>query len=200
MKGISRFAAALSLAFSIYGTLARAQEAAPAPAIPVIPEDQQATKEQLARLMDVMRVRQQMTTVTRTMPAVMQQQFQQQFDQMKKDYPQMSSLTDDQQKAMSQTMDRFFQRAMSLYPADEMVTDASEVYQKHLSRPDVEATIVFYSSAAGQHILDMVPAMMQEFMPMVMEKLQARMQPLILEMTKEMAGIATSSEGKSTQK
>jgi hypothetical protein len=118
---------------------------------------------------------------------------------MKKDYPQTSSMTEDQQQAMSKVMASFMERTMTLYPADEMIADVTALYQKHLSRPDVEATIVFYSSPAGQHVLDMVPAVMQELLPTVMQKTQERMKPLILEMTKQMAEIATSA-GKPAQK
>jgi len=201
MKGIAGAVAVLGLGLSICGGIVRAQEASPAPpAIPVIPEDQQATKEQLARLIDVMRVREQMSSMKRTMPAIVQQSFQQQLEQMKKDYPQMASMSEDQQKAMSQIMGSYMQRAMTLYSADEVIGDVTALYQKHLGRDDVEATIAFYSSPSGQHVLDMVPAVMQELLPTVMQKMQERMKPLILDMTKQMAEIATSRAGKSTQK
>ena len=200
MKQIPLGVGILSVGLAMGGPAARAQADEPAPAIAVIAEDQQATREQLARLIEVMRVKQQMGSMTRTMPAIMQQQFQQQLDQMKKDYPQMSSLTVDQQAAMNKVMAGFMERAMTLYPADEMVADVTALYQKHLSRPDVEATIVFYSSPAGQHVLDMVPAVTQELLPTVMQKTQERMKPMILEMTRQMAEIATSGARKPAQK
>lgn len=194
MKGIREAAAAISIGLAMCGTLTRAQELSPAPpaAVPVIPEDQQATNEQLAKLIDVMRVKQQMSAMTRTMPAIMQQQFKQQMEGMKKEYPQLSSLSEDKQQAMSKVMASYMERAMTLYPADELIADVTALYRKHLSRPDVEATIAFYSSPSGQHVLDMIPAVMQELVPTVMQKTQERMKPLILEMTKQMAEIATS--------
>jgi hypothetical protein len=64
----------------------------------------------------------------------------------------------------------------------------------------VEATIAFYSSPAGQYVLDMIPAVMQELLPMVTQKTQERMQPLMLEMTKQMAKISASGAGKASQK
>jgi hypothetical protein len=200
MKRISGTVAALSLGLSIFGSVVRAQEASPAPAVAIVPEDQRATKEQLAQLIEVMRVKQQMSSMTRSMPAIMQQQFQQQMDQMKKDYPQMASLTADQQQAMNNIMRSFMEQAMSLYSSDEVIADVTALYQKHLAQPDVEATIVFYTSPAGQHVLDMVPAVMQELLPTVMQKMQERMRPMILEMTKQMAEIATSGADKSSQK
>jgi uncharacterized protein len=196
MKSNRVGAVALSTILALGGMLARAQANEPSQAVPVVPEDQQATKEQLARLFDAMRIKQQMAAMTRNMPVLMQQQFEQQVEQMKKDNPQMSSMTDDQQEAIKKVMSSFMERAMSLYPADEMIGDLTMIYQKHLSRPDVEATIAFYSSPAGQHVLDMAPVMMQEFMPTVMQKTQDRMRPMILEMTKQMAEITTSAPGK----
>ena len=204
MKSIRAGAIILSIGLAISGALARSQatEASPsAPvAVPLIPEDQQASKEQLAQLFDVMRIKQIMASMTRSMPAMMQQQFQQQMEQMKQDYPQMSSLPEDRQQAIKKVMTSFMEGALNLYPADEMIADMTASYQKHLSRPDVEATIAFYSSPAGQHVLDMAPAMMQEFMPTVMRKTQDRMRPLIMEMTKQMAEIVTSGAGKPAQK
>lgn len=197
MKGNRVGAVVLSMILAMGGTLARAQANEHWSAIPVIPEDQQATKEQLTRLFEVMRIKQQMAAMTRNMPLFMQQQFEQQVEQMKKDNPRMSSMSDDQQQAIKKVMSSFMERAMSLYPADEMIVDLTVIYQKHLSRPDVEATIAFYDSPAGQHVLDMAPVMMQEFMPTVMQKTQDRMRPLILAMTKQMAEITTSAPSKS---
>ena len=203
MKGVGAGIAILSMALAAGGRISPAQASeasSPAVVVSMIPEDQQATKEQLAQLFDVMRVKQQMASMTRSMPAMMQQQFQQQMEQMKQEYPQMSSLPEDRQQAMKKVMNNFMERSLDLYPADEMIADLTAIYQKHLSQPDVEATIAFYSSPAGQHVLDMGPAMMQEFMPMVMQKTQDRMRPLIVEMSKQMAEIATSGAGKPAQK
>lgn len=197
--GLEAMVLGVGLAMSGSATWAQANEA-PATAPVVIPEDQQASKEQLGRLFDVMRIKQQMAGITRTMPALMQQQFQQQLQQMQKDNPKMNSLNQEQQQAMSNVMSRFMQQAMTLYGSDELIADMTALYQKHLSRVDVDSTIVFYSSPAGQHVLDMVPTIMQEFMPTVTQKTQDRMKPLILEMTKEMAEITTPGADKPSQK
>jgi hypothetical protein len=50
-------------------------------------------------------------------------------------------------------------------------------------------------------MLDMVPVVMQEFLPNFMQKMQTRMRPLLVEMAKEMAEIAKPAEaGKPQQK
>jgi hypothetical protein len=195
MKFMGKGALLLGMGLALSGPClwAQAEEssAAPAASAPLVPEDQQASKEELSRLFEVMRVKQQMAGMTRTMPALVRQQFQQQLEQMQKDNPQTASLNDEQQQAMKHLMGAFMERAMNLYGSDEMIADMTALYQKHLSRPDVEATIAFYGSPAGQHVLDMVPAIMQEFLPTVMQKTQDRMKPLILDMQKQMVAITS---------
>ncbi len=196
MKGIRIGAVVLGMGLVLSGTVVFAQTNDAAPAAPstpavVIPEDQQASKEQLARLFEVMRIKQQMAGMTRAMPSMVQQQFQEQLQQMQQENPRM---------AMKSVMGKYTQRAMNLYGSDEMIADMTALYQKHLSRPDVESTIAFYSSPAGQHVLDMVPTIMQEFVPTVMQKTQNRMKPLILDMQKEMMAITTPGADKPSQK
>jgi hypothetical protein len=164
-----------------------AQPAAPAATAATIPVDQQPTKEQLAKLFDLMRVHEQLASVTKMMPALMQQQFAAQAKQMQKDHPEIPTQTEEQQKASAKVMNKFMERAMNLYGSDEMIADMSSLYQKHLSRSDVDGIIAFYSSPSGQHMLDMMPVIMTEFMPTVMRRVQERIAPLTTEMIKEMA-------------
>jgi len=158
-------------------------------AAPEIPVDQQPTTEQLNKLFEVMKVRTQLATITKMMPQMLQQQLTTQFKGMQKDHPEMGSMTDDQQKAASEIMGRYMGRVMNLYTADEMVSDMGAIYQKHLSASDVDATIAYYSSPAGEHMLELVPVIMQEFLPIVTTRIQERIKPVLEQMTKEMEGV-----------
>jgi hypothetical protein len=171
---------------------AQPPEVAPSPAT-VIPPDQQATKEQMAKLFEVMRVREQMASMTKMMPSMMQQQMQQQFKQTQKVHPELAQMTEEQQQACAKVMSKYMEKVMTLYTSDEMFADMASLYQKHLTRSDVDETIAFYSSPAGKHMLDMVPVIMQEYMPMVMERIQDRISPLIDEMTKDMEAAIKSN-------
>jgi hypothetical protein len=151
----------------------------------VIPPDDQASKEQLAKLFDVMQLRQQMASMTKTLPAMMQQQISQQIKSMATSSS-GSSLTPEQQAAVATLMKKYMEKAMSLYPADEMIADLSGIYQRHLSREDVESVIAFYSSPAGQHMLELSPAVMKEYVPLVMSRMQERSKALTDEMKKDM--------------
>ena len=175
---------------SIAQTPAVQPAAAPeAAAVPAIPADQQPTKEQLAKLFELMHVNQQLASITKMMPALVQQQMQAQAKQMQKDHPEMATMTEEQQQAAAKVTAKFMERAMSIYSANEMIADMSALYQKHLSRADVDGMIAFYSSPVGQHMLNVVPAIMQEYMPMVMQRMQDRIKPLSDEMTKEMGEV-----------
>ena len=67
-------------------------------------------------------------------------------------------------------MSKYVEKSMDLYPADEMLTDMGAIYQRHLSKDDVDGLIVFYSSPTGQHLLDAQPVIAKEYMPLVMGK------------------------------
>ena len=136
-----------------------------------------------------MRVRTQLATITKMMPQMMQEQFTLQFKAIQKEHPEMGSMTDDQQKAAAEIMGRYMGKVMGLYTADEMVSDMAAIYQKHLSASDVDATIDYYSSPAGQHMLELVPVIMQEFLPIVTTRIQERIKPVIEQMTKEMEAV-----------
>jgi len=152
-----------------------------------IPPEQQATRAQLDNLFEVMHVRDQIAAMAKTMPQVMQKAFSDQVEQMEKEHPEMTPGTEEQKQTAAKIMGKYMTRVMTLYPPDEMIEDMASLYQKHLSARDVDAMIGFYSSPAGQDMLAMVPVIMKEYMPMVMKKMQERIQPAVDELTKERA-------------
>jgi hypothetical protein len=197
MKNASYIAVVLGMGLTLASWTAAqspADQPASIPAVAaVVPPDQQPTKEQLARLFELMRVREQLASITKMMPALIQQQMQAQFRQRQKDHPEMASMTEEQQKASGKVMSKFMERVLNLYASDEMFSDMATLYQRHLTRSDVDGMIAFYSSPAGQHMLDMMPVIMQEFLPMELQRVDERVKPLIDEMTKEMEDTIKSS-------
>jgi len=159
-----------------------------------VPADQQPTKEQLAKLFDVMRLRVQMKSMRQIVPSMVQQQIKSAMNQTEADLPPGSKLTPEQREKMQEVMQKYVGKAMDLYPADEMLTDMSTIYQRHLSKDDVDGMIAFYSSPAGQHLLDMQPVIAQEYMPMIMGKVAQRSQSLTKEMMAEMAEIVPNAK------
>jgi hypothetical protein len=155
------------------------------PQLRVIPPDDQPSKEQMARLFDAMRLRQQMANMTKTLPAMIQQQVSQQIKSLTANTS-GTPLTAEQQAAVDQLMKKYMERALSLYPPDEMIADLSGIYQRHLSKEDVDGIIAFYSSPAGQHMVELAPVAMKEYMPLVMGRMQERSKALAEEMKKDM--------------
>ena len=155
------------------------------PQLRVIPPDDQPSKEQMARLFDAMRLRQQMANMTKTLPAMIQQQVSQQIKSLTANTS-GTPLTAEQQAAVDQLIKKYMERALSLYPPDEMIADLSGIYQRHLSKEDVDGIIAFYSSPAGQHMVELAPVAMKEYMPLVMGRMQERSKALAEEMKKDM--------------
>ena len=159
----------------------------------------QATPEQLAKLFEVMRVKEQMQSMRQIVPQMVQQQIQTTMKQTEANLPSGTKLTDEQRERMQQVMTKFVGKAMDLYPSDEMLTDMTGIYQKHLSKDDVDGLIAFYSSPAGEHLLDAQPLIAREFMPIVMNKVAERSQSMIKEMAKEMTEIVPAAKGATTK-
>jgi len=161
---------------------------------PVIAPENQASAEQVAKLFEVMRIKQQMQSMKTMIPGMVQQQIQSAMRQTEESMPAASKPTQEQREKMQAIMSKYVAKSMELYPADEMLTDMTAIYQKHLSKNDVEGLVAFYSSPAGQHLLDAQPVIAQEYMPMVMGKVGQRSQAMTKEMMKEIADVAPASK------
>src|SRR5690349_19462029 len=61
-------------------------------------------------------------------------------------------------------VDKFAESLFKDMPVDEMLDAMVPIYQKHLSKGDLDAILAFYGSPAGKKLLREQPAMMQEGM------------------------------------
>lgn len=158
-----------------------------AAAASAIPADQQATKEQIEKLFDVMQLHKQMEAMMNMMPGLVEQSFREQMKSLSEKLP--SGLSSENQAALEKVMSKYVQKAMTAYPIDEMIADAVPVYQRHISRDDANAVIAFYSSPAGQRLLAEQPAIMREYMAVLMPRMQERSKALTDEMEAEIQQI-----------
>ena len=196
------FATALVIGFVVSASFVRSQEgpppaasttASPESTPSAIPPDQQPTKQQLAKLFELMKIREQTASMTQTLTGMIQQQLQQQEKEMTANQPESANLTPEKQEALDKVMNRFLEKAISIYTVDEMLDDMAGIYQKHFTREDVNAYIAFYSTPAGQRLLQVTPVIMQEYVPVVMQRVQERSKALTDEMSKEIADVLKSS-------
>ncbi len=196
------FATALVIGFVVSASLVRSQASPPAaaPAMaspestePVIPPDQQPTKQQLAKLFEVMQIREQVASVMQMFPVMIQQQVRQQEKEITANQPESARMTPEQQAALDKLTERYLEKAMTLYSVDEMLDDMAAIYQRHFTREDVDIYIAFYSTPAGKHLLQMTPVIMQEYVPVVMQRVQERSKALTADMSKEITDVLKSS-------
>jgi hypothetical protein len=158
----------------------------PATPAEVVPLDQQASREQLAKLFEVMRLRQQFDSLVKMLPDMVAQQVRSQMQEMTARMPNAEKLTADQQAALDKLMQKYMDKARTIYPVDQMIADAITVYQRHMSRQDVESYLAFFSSPPGQHFLDAQPVIMKEYLPLAMQRAQENSRELNAEMAADL--------------
>jgi hypothetical protein len=193
MNKAVKFAVVVGIGLALLPLTAIAQEpagqAATAPAAaPVTPPEEQPTKTQLANLFEVMHVREQMQSMMKMLPAMIQKQMQEQAKEMASKQS-GGALTPTQQEAFAKMMGKYMEKALNIYTTDELIDDMGAIYQRHLTSSDVDALIGFYSSPAGQHLLAAQPAIMAEYMPLVMKRAGERAKELSEELTRDLKNL-----------
>lgn len=162
------------------------------------PPKDQATTAQFATLFEKMRIRDQVQQIRNLIPTMVEGQIREQARALNSQAG--SSLTADQRARLEELSHKYVEKAMNMYPVDEMIADMTPIYQKYLTREDVDGMIAFYSSLAGQHLLDAQPKIAKEYMPMVMQRVQERTRTLIVQMMKEAAEITQAPKSSAPQK
>jgi uncharacterized protein len=125
-----------------------------------------ASKEDVAKLFEVMHIRDMMKQV---MDIAVKQSGQMVRNQMKKDFPNMPADQAAQAEAM---MDDMFKAL----PTEQILQNMVPIYQKHFTKGDMDAILAFYSSSAGQKFIKETPAITQESMQASYGLLQQYMQ------------------------
>jgi len=144
--------------------------------------DTPATREDVVKLFKVMKVHEQVRAV---MDAMVKQQRTMMHDMIAKKYPDTS---DEEFRRYDSVMGDF----MKKFPMDAMLDDMIPVYQKHLSKTDVEAMSAFYTSPTGEKLLHDLPAMTTESM----QAMAPRLQTMLDDMTKRVERMANEEHEK----
>lgn len=79
-------------------------------------------------------------------------------------------------------VDRFAETLFKGMPVDEMVDAMVPIYQKHLTKEDIDVILAFYASPVGQKLQREQPAMMQEGMQVGGEIGRKRMAAMMQQM------------------
>jgi hypothetical protein len=127
--------------------------------------DAAASVDDIKKMFDVMHIRDQMKLV---MEQVSQQMRSMSHDQIRKSQP---NVTDNDLAKLDAISDEVM-KGMSV---EGLLDDMTPVYQKHLSKSDVEAMIGFYSTPTGQKILREMPSMTRDGMQAMQPRLRQMM-------------------------
>ena len=116
------------------------------------------TREEVLKLFDLLQI-------TKTMDAVInatKQQSMEVAEQMIQE--KMPDATPEQQKKVREMVGEVMREALGPAAINEMLEATVPVYQRHLTKADMDAMVAFYSSPVGQKILHEQPTMIQESM------------------------------------
>ncbi len=136
---------------------------------------QQASKEDVMKLLDTMRVKEQTAALLQVT-----------FDDAKTAARQ-AFLADVEKPTPEdmQRLDRLLDGFTRAFSVDQMIEDMVPIYQKHLTKSDVEGLIAFYSTPLGQKLLNEMPAMTEEAMQVSSERMRSRLDEMMEKIKKE---------------
>ncbi len=142
--------------------------------------------EQVAKLLGLLRVRDQLEITLDAMKQQVKDEAARSFSDK------IPDPTPEQLKRVDLMVDEVF-RDVSL---DDLIQDLVPVYQRHLTRSDVRALIAFYSSPPGQKILREQSAMMKESMQVAGASQQKRMEALLAKLEVRMQQLIAQEQNK----
>jgi hypothetical protein len=128
--------------------------------------DTPSSRDDIMKLFAVMKVHDQTRLV---MESVAAEQRAMMHDGLRKRYPQIT-------EAEMARLDQATLDIMRDVSVDDMLDDMIPIYQKHLSKKDVDAMSAFYASDTGQKLLREMPAMTSESMRATAPRMQAIME------------------------
>ena len=113
---------------------------------------QPPTKEDVLKFMELMHLKQ---TLVQLYDGMAKQSMAAAEDAFKRKVP-------DATEQQITAVDNFAEGLFKDLPVEELLDAMVPIYQKHLTKADLDAVLAFYSSPAGQKLLGEQPAMMQE--------------------------------------
>jgi len=137
--------------------------------------DGPATHAQIVEFLEVMDLRK---TLDAMIP-VFQKQLREQAAHAQEQYPDMKP---EAATAANAETERLISGMFKRMPIDKIEEDLVPIYQKYYTHSEMDTILAFYKSPVGEKMRNTMPAMMGE----MMEAVNARMQPVIDELMREM--------------
>ena len=147
---------------------------------------QQASAEQVRKLLDMLQIRDNLQI---TLDA-MKNQMQRGSEAMLRE--KVAQPTPDQLKEV----DKIVEQEFATITMDDLIRDVVPVYQRHLTKSDVDALLAFYSSPVGQKLRREEPAMMRESMEATSAGQREKMEDLLARVEVRLQQFIESQQGK----
>ena len=145
-----------------------------------------ATKEDIEHYLNVMHAHEMMAQMADSMSKPMHEMVHQQYLKDK------DKLPADFEDRMNKMMDAMFKEM----PWDQMLDAEVPIYQKHLTKGDVNALIAFYSSPTGQKMMRELPEIMSETMESIIPLIQKEVENIRGRLEQEFAQALNAPEKK----
>lgn len=145
-----------------------------------------ATREDIQKYLDVTHIRETMMQMGDAMSKPMHKMVHEQYLKDK------DKLPADFEDRMNRLMDGMFKDM----PWNELLEAEIPVYQKHFTKGDVQALVVFYSSPTGQKMMRELPQIMSETMESIMPLIQKQVENIRARVEQEFAQALQDSDKK----
>jgi hypothetical protein len=142
------------------------------------------SREQVLKFFDVLQVRRNMQLVIEGMKEQMKNGAEQGFRHK------LPDATPEQ----IQQMQAMVEDSFSEISFDELINAIVPVYQRHLSKNDIDSILAFYASPAGQKLLGEQPAIMRESMEVAGAVQQKKMETILRKLDERMDQMVKQSQ------
>jgi hypothetical protein len=153
------------------------------------PADGPATKADIQRYLEVTQSREMMSKMIDAMMKPMHQMIHEQYEKDK------DKLPADFEARSGKVMDDYLKK----FPWEEIIEAMVPVYQKHLTKGDVDHLVAFYSSPTGQKFLHEMPAITSEAMQAMMPLIRQTMDAMTRDVQQQIAEMSKQPEAKPGQ-
>lgn len=147
-----------------------------------------ASKADIERYLDAMHSR----DMVKSMMIVMETQMRKTVHEQIQKQP---NLPADAEERLNKSTDEM----VRTFPVDELIDTMIPVYQKHLTKGDVDALVAFYSSPTGEKMLKEMPAIMSESMQAASGVMQKMMADATQRVNDEIAQMQKADDGKTNK-
>ena len=151
------------------------------------PADAPASKEDVEKYMQVVHSRDMVDKMVDAMSKPMHDMIHQQYLQNS------DKLPADFEARMNKVLDRMYKDL----PWDAVLQSMVPIYQKHFTKGDIDALLVFYEGPAGQKLLREMPAITAELMQSMLPVLQKNIEGIQRTLTQEMNAMIDENAPKS---